>query len=76
VDMIGIPRTIMVRGKPFNTEHTLNKYKHIKPVKKKKRELAPERNEPAKKWMSSLRPKYCEKSNTRHGGQPNLDKEK
>ncbi|GJT29464.1 reverse transcriptase domain-containing protein [Tanacetum coccineum] len=41
-DMIGILRTIMVGGKPFNTKHTLNEYKHIEPVKKKKRGLAPE----------------------------------
>ncbi|GKC50939.1 reverse transcriptase domain-containing protein, partial [Tanacetum coccineum] len=31
-DMIGILRTIMVKGKPFNTEHKLNKYSHIKPI--------------------------------------------
>ncbi|GJX59224.1 reverse transcriptase domain-containing protein [Tanacetum coccineum] len=42
-----ILRTIMVGGKPFNTKHKLNEYKHIKPVKQKKCGLAPERNEAA-----------------------------
>ncbi|GKB95739.1 hypothetical protein Tco_0981876, partial [Tanacetum coccineum] len=32
-DMTGIPRTIMVDKKPFNTEHKLNKYSHIKLIK-------------------------------------------
>ncbi|GKC20131.1 hypothetical protein Tco_1022281, partial [Tanacetum coccineum] len=32
-DMTGIPRTIMFEGKPFNTEHKLNEYSHIKPIK-------------------------------------------
>ncbi|GJR25030.1 reverse transcriptase domain-containing protein [Tanacetum coccineum] len=32
-DMTRIPRTIMVEGKPFNTEHKLNEYSHIKPIK-------------------------------------------
>ncbi|GJW53855.1 reverse transcriptase domain-containing protein [Tanacetum coccineum] len=32
-DMTGIPRTITVNGKPFNTEHKLNEYSHIKPIK-------------------------------------------
>ncbi|GJX28244.1 hypothetical protein Tco_0830407 [Tanacetum coccineum] len=32
-EMIGIPRTIMVEGKPFNTEHKLNEYRHVKPIK-------------------------------------------
>nr|GFA93441.1 reverse transcriptase domain-containing protein [Tanacetum cinerariifolium] len=40
-DMTGIPRTIMVRGKPFNIEHKLKEYKHIKLVKRKKRGLGP-----------------------------------
>ncbi|GJR72985.1 reverse transcriptase domain-containing protein [Tanacetum coccineum] len=35
-DMTGIPRTITVDGKPFNTEHKRNKYSHIKPIKKGK----------------------------------------
>nr|GEV59167.1 hypothetical protein [Tanacetum cinerariifolium] len=38
-DMTRIPRTIMVGEKPFNKEHKLNEYKHVKPVKKKKHEL-------------------------------------
>ncbi|GJV94706.1 hypothetical protein Tco_1546283 [Tanacetum coccineum] len=49
-DMTGISRTIMVGGKLFNTEHKLNEYKHIKPVKQKKRGLAPKRKkQPLKK---------------------------
>ncbi|GJV89169.1 hypothetical protein Tco_1533107 [Tanacetum coccineum] len=32
-DMTGIPRTIMVDGKPFNTEHKLNEYSYVKPIK-------------------------------------------
>ncbi|GJT69634.1 hypothetical protein Tco_1028920 [Tanacetum coccineum] len=35
-DMTGIPRTIMVDGKPFNTKHKLNEYSHIKPIKQNK----------------------------------------
>ncbi|GJY24924.1 reverse transcriptase domain-containing protein [Tanacetum coccineum] len=46
--------TIMVKGKPFNTEHRLNEYNHIEPVKQKKRGLAPERNEAACKEMDEL----------------------
>ncbi|GJX50657.1 reverse transcriptase domain-containing protein [Tanacetum coccineum] len=42
---IGISRTIMVGGRTFNTEHKLNEYKHIKPIKRKKRELGCDRNE-------------------------------
>nr|GEV02551.1 hypothetical protein [Tanacetum cinerariifolium] len=50
----GIPRTIMVGGKPFNTENNLNEYKHIEPVKQKKCGLAPERNEAACKEVDDL----------------------
>ncbi|GKB22333.1 hypothetical protein Tco_0856256 [Tanacetum coccineum] len=32
-DLIGIPRTITIKGKPFNTEHKLNEYSHVKPIK-------------------------------------------
>ncbi|GJR54810.1 reverse transcriptase domain-containing protein, partial [Tanacetum coccineum] len=53
-DMTGILITIMVGGKPFNTEHKLNEYKHIEPVKQKKRGLAPERNEAACKEVDEL----------------------
>ncbi|GKB68588.1 hypothetical protein Tco_0930000 [Tanacetum coccineum] len=44
-DMTGIPRTIMVGGKSFNTMHKLNEYKHIKHIKKKRRGLGFDRNE-------------------------------
>ncbi|GKB24145.1 reverse transcriptase domain-containing protein [Tanacetum coccineum] len=44
----------MVGGKPFNTEHKLNEYTHIEPVKQKRRGLAPERNETACKEVDEL----------------------
>nr|GEW73252.1 reverse transcriptase domain-containing protein [Tanacetum cinerariifolium] len=46
-DMTGIPRTIMVGGKYFNTEYKLNEYKYIKPIKQKRRGLGSDRNEAA-----------------------------
>ncbi|GKF97472.1 hypothetical protein Tco_0293293, partial [Tanacetum coccineum] len=52
--MTRIPRTITVGGKSFNTEHKLNEYKHIKPVKKKKRGLGPDRNETSCKEVEEL----------------------
>ncbi|GKC94418.1 hypothetical protein Tco_1159860 [Tanacetum coccineum] len=42
--MMGIPRTIMIGGKPFDTEHRLNEFKHIEPFNQKKRSLKLERN--------------------------------
>ncbi|GKC89719.1 hypothetical protein Tco_1150368 [Tanacetum coccineum] len=53
-NMIGIPRTIIVRGKLVNTEHKLNEYKHIEQVKRKKRVLAPEQNEAVCKEVNEL----------------------
>nr|GEV13967.1 reverse transcriptase domain-containing protein [Tanacetum cinerariifolium] len=53
-DMTEIPRTIMVGGNLFNTEHKLNEYKHIKPVKQKKWGLALEQNEAASKEVDEL----------------------
>ncbi|GKA03234.1 hypothetical protein Tco_0676015 [Tanacetum coccineum] len=52
--MIGIPRTIMVGGKPFKTEHQLNEFKHIELVKQKKRGIAPERNEVIRNKVEKL----------------------
>ncbi|GJV50748.1 hypothetical protein Tco_1446489 [Tanacetum coccineum] len=43
-----------LQGEPFNTEHRLNEFKHIEPVKKKKRSLAPERNEAMRKKVEDL----------------------
>ncbi|GJX49237.1 hypothetical protein Tco_0276082 [Tanacetum coccineum] len=54
VDIKGIPRTIMVVGKTFNTEHRLNEFKHIEPIKQKKRGLATERNEAICKEVEEL----------------------
>ncbi|GJZ16304.1 hypothetical protein Tco_0551981 [Tanacetum coccineum] len=51
---IGIPRTIMVGGKPFNTEHKLNGYKHIKHVKQKKCALGPDCSKVAYKEVEEL----------------------
>ncbi|GJU15801.1 hypothetical protein Tco_1143767 [Tanacetum coccineum] len=53
-DMTGIPRTIMVEGKPFNTEHKLNAYNHVKPIKQNKRGLGPYRNMAACKETKEL----------------------
>ncbi|GJW32380.1 reverse transcriptase domain-containing protein [Tanacetum coccineum] len=53
-DMTGIPRTIMVGGRPFITEHKLNELKHMEPRKQKKRGLAPKRNEALHKEVKEL----------------------
>ncbi|GKE56293.1 hypothetical protein Tco_1495478 [Tanacetum coccineum] len=53
-DMPGILRTIMVGGKSFNTEHKLNEYKHIKPIKQKRRGLGSDRNEAACREVKEL----------------------
>ncbi|GJV13315.1 reverse transcriptase domain-containing protein [Tanacetum coccineum] len=53
-DMTGIPRTIMVEVKPFNTEHKLNEYSHVKPIKQNKRGLDPDRNMAACKETEEL----------------------
>ncbi|GJZ76883.1 reverse transcriptase domain-containing protein [Tanacetum coccineum] len=53
-DMTGIPRTIMVERKPFNTEHKMNKYSHIKGIKQNKRGLGPDRNMAACKETEEL----------------------
>ncbi|GKE17770.1 reverse transcriptase domain-containing protein [Tanacetum coccineum] len=49
-----IPRTIMVEGKPFNMEHKMNKYSHIKPIKQNKRGLGPDHNMAACKEIEEL----------------------
>ncbi|GKA88063.1 reverse transcriptase domain-containing protein [Tanacetum coccineum] len=54
VDMTGIPRTIMVKGKPFNTEQKLNEYSHVKPIKQKRRGLGPDRSIAACKEVEEL----------------------
>ncbi|GJT17565.1 hypothetical protein Tco_0876271 [Tanacetum coccineum] len=53
-DMTGIPRTITVNGKSFNTEHKLNEYRHIKPIKQKRRSLDPDRITTARKEVEEL----------------------
>ncbi|GJT78431.1 hypothetical protein Tco_1045156 [Tanacetum coccineum] len=51
--MMGNPKTIMVGGEPFNTEHRLNEFKHIESVKQK-RILEPERNKAMRKKVKEL----------------------
>ncbi|GJV82164.1 reverse transcriptase domain-containing protein [Tanacetum coccineum] len=53
-DMIRILRTNMVDEKPSNTEHKLNEYSHIKPIKQNKRSLGPDRNTTACKEAEEL----------------------
>ncbi|GKF18637.1 reverse transcriptase domain-containing protein, partial [Tanacetum coccineum] len=53
-DITGIPRTIMVNGKPFNTEHKLNEYSHIKPITQKRRSLGPDHSTVARKEVEEL----------------------
>ncbi|GKC03273.1 reverse transcriptase domain-containing protein [Tanacetum coccineum] len=53
-DMTGIPRTIMVEGIPFNMEHKMNEYSHIKPIKQNNRGLGPDRNMAACKEIEEL----------------------
>ncbi|GJX25937.1 reverse transcriptase domain-containing protein [Tanacetum coccineum] len=48
VDMKGVPKTLMIDGKPFNTEHKLE------PIKQKQRGLAPKRNVTACKEVEEL----------------------
>ncbi|GJX12441.1 hypothetical protein Tco_0204199 [Tanacetum coccineum] len=68
VAMTGIPITIMVEGKPFKTEHKLNEYSHIKPIKQKRRGLGPDRSTTACKEMEELtKAVNCGKSSIRHG---------
>lgn len=43
-DMTGVPKILMIDGKPFDTEHKLNEFKHIEPVKQKRRSLTLEKN--------------------------------
>ncbi|GJW51562.1 hypothetical protein Tco_0092913 [Tanacetum coccineum] len=40
-NMIGIPRTIIVKGKPFNTKNKLNEYNHVNQSSKKEGVWAP-----------------------------------
>ncbi|GKC71828.1 reverse transcriptase domain-containing protein [Tanacetum coccineum] len=44
----------MVEGEPFNTEHKLNEYNHVKPIKQNKRRLGPDRNMAACKETEEL----------------------
>ncbi|GJU69186.1 hypothetical protein Tco_1255445 [Tanacetum coccineum] len=53
-DMTRIHRTIMVNRKPFHTEHKLNEYSHIKPIKQKRRSLGPDRSIAARKEVEEL----------------------
>ncbi|GKA67736.1 reverse transcriptase domain-containing protein [Tanacetum coccineum] len=46
--------SIMVDGKPFNTEHKLNEYNHIKPIKQNKRSLGLNHNTSSSKEAEEL----------------------
>ena len=48
-DTTGIPRSLTINGRPFNTEHKLNESKYIKPVKQKPLQVTPEQNAAIKK---------------------------
>ncbi|GKD59724.1 hypothetical protein Tco_1297233 [Tanacetum coccineum] len=47
-------RIITNNGKPFNTEHKLNEYGDIKPIKQKRRSLGPDRSTAARKEVEEL----------------------
>ncbi|GJX22284.1 hypothetical protein Tco_0226729 [Tanacetum coccineum] len=53
-DMTGIPRAIVVEGKPFNIEHKLNEYSHVKPIKQKRRGLGLDHSTAACKEVEEL----------------------
>ncbi|GJY96664.1 hypothetical protein Tco_0513574 [Tanacetum coccineum] len=53
-DMKRILRTITVDGNPFNTEHKLNEYSHIKPIKQKRRSLGLDHSTTARKEVEEL----------------------
>ncbi|GJZ29486.1 gag-pol polyprotein [Tanacetum coccineum] len=53
-DITGISRTITIGGKPVNTEHKLNEYNHIKPVKPKKCGLCLDHKEATCKEVDEL----------------------
>ncbi|GJZ86724.1 putative nucleotidyltransferase, ribonuclease H, partial [Tanacetum coccineum] len=53
--LTGVLKTIMVGGEPFNTENRINEFKHIKPVKQKKRSLTPEINEAIRVQLEELK---------------------
>ncbi|GJX06006.1 reverse transcriptase domain-containing protein [Tanacetum coccineum] len=53
-NMTGIPRTITVKRKPFNTEHKLNEYNHVKPIKQKRRGMGLDRSTSACKEVEEL----------------------
>ncbi|GKE72087.1 hypothetical protein Tco_1534128 [Tanacetum coccineum] len=53
--LTGVSKTIMVGGEPFNTENRINEFKHIKPVKQKKRSLTPGRNEAIRVQLEELK---------------------
>ncbi|GKB30083.1 hypothetical protein Tco_0869484 [Tanacetum coccineum] len=53
-DMTGIPRTITGDGKPFNMEHKLDEYSHIKPIKQKRQSLGPDRSTSTCKEVKEL----------------------
>ncbi|GKA43588.1 hypothetical protein Tco_0736312 [Tanacetum coccineum] len=53
-NITGVPRILVIDGKPFGTKHKLNEYKNIEPIKHKQRGLAPEWNAAACKEVDKL----------------------
>ncbi|GJR21252.1 hypothetical protein Tco_0969779 [Tanacetum coccineum] len=50
----GVMRTLIIKEETFSTEHQLNVFNHTKPVKQKKRSLAPKRNEVVRTQVEEL----------------------
>ncbi|GJU17395.1 reverse transcriptase domain-containing protein [Tanacetum coccineum] len=73
-DMMGIPRTIMIKGNPFKTKHKLNEYNHIKPIKQKRRGLGLDRNTTYCKEVEELTKAGILQKNTRATYQRLVDK--
>ena len=53
-DTTGIPRSLTINGRPFNTEHKLNESKYIKPVRQKPLQVTHEQNAAIKKEVDKL----------------------
>ncbi|GJX02492.1 hypothetical protein Tco_0186405 [Tanacetum coccineum] len=53
-DIMRIPRTITINGKPFHMEHKLNEYSHIKPIKQKRRSLGLDHSITTRKEVEEL----------------------
>ncbi|GJT28205.1 hypothetical protein Tco_0908480 [Tanacetum coccineum] len=52
--IIRVPRTLIIEEETFSTEHQLNVFNHIEPVKQKKRSLTSERNKDVRTQVEEL----------------------